>query len=297
MRIDIGEVVTAMVTPFNSNLEVDYEAVKKLAVHLADNGTDTILIAGTTGESPTLTHDEEFEVLKTVKETVGDRVKLMMGTGSNSTKTAVEMTQRAEEAGADAILSVVPYYNKPSQRGMIEHFSQIAEATELPIVLYNIPGRTGTNMEAETMAELAKKYSNIAAVKQSNPNLDLVTEIALKTPEDFAIFSGDDSLTLPMLSLGAHGVVSVAAHLVGSEIKEMISEFKKGNVENATSLQHELYPLFKIMFMCPNPTPLKATLQEKGLLCDAVRPPLVTLTDEEKTKLKSVLNNYAKVMN
>jgi len=297
MRINIGEVVTAMVTPFNNNLEVDYEAVERLANHLADNGSDAILIAGTTGESPTLTHDEEFEILKVVKKSVGNRVKLMMGAGSNCTKTAVEMTKRAEEAGADAVLSVAPYYNKPSQKGMVEHFSQVAKATELPVVLYNIPGRTGVNISAETMAELAEKHQNIVAVKQSNPDLDLVTEIAIKTPDDFVIYSGDDSLTLPMLSLGAYGVVSVAAHLIGNEIKEMITAFKDGNIQEATRLQHELYPFFKVMFIAPNPTPLKASLQEKGLLKEFVRPPLVTLSADEKAKLKSVIDTYTKVIN
>lgn len=295
MRIELGEVVTAMLTPFNNDLEIDYKAVEKVAIHLAENGTDAILVAGTTGESPTLTHDEEIEILKTVKNAVGDKVKIMMGAGSNCTKTAVEMSRKIEDIGADAILSVVPYYNKPSQGGMIEHFSQVAETVELPIMLYNIPGRTGVNMSPETIAELAEKYTNIAAVKQSNPDLDLVTEIAIKTPEDFLIYSGDDSLTLPMLSLGGYGVVSVSSHLVGNEIKEMITMFKNGNVKKATEIQHKTYPLFRAMFIAPNPTPLKAAMQELGMIEDYVRPPLVTLSAEEKSKLKSVLDSYKKI--
>ncbi len=296
MRINIGEVVTAMLTPFNQNLEVDYHSVEKIANHLADNGSDAILVAGTTGESPTLTHEEELEILKTVKNTVGSRVKIMMGAGSNCTKTAVEMSKKVENAGADAILSVVPYYNKPSQRGLIEHFSQVAEAVDLPVMLYNIPGRTGINMTADTMAELAEKYSNIAAVKQSNADLDLVTEIAIKTPEDFLIYSGDDSLTLPMLSLGGYGVISVASHLVGKKIKEMITSFKNGDIERAAGIQHKTYPLFKVMFIAPNPTPLKAAMQEEGIIEDTVRPPLVKLSDEEKKKLKEVLDSYKAVV-
>lgn len=289
MRINIGEVVTAMVTPFNKDFEVDYQAIEKVANHLAENGTDAILVAGTTGESPTLTHEEELEILKTVKNTVGNKVKIMMGAGSNCTKTAVETSAKMENTGADAILSVVPYYNKPSQKGLIEHFSQVAEAVDLPIVLYNIPGRTGINMAAETMAELAGKYRNIAAVKQSNADLDLVSEIAVKTPDDFLIYSGDDSLTLPMLSLGAHGVVSVASHIVGKEIKEMITMFKNGNVQKAKEIQLKTYPLFKAMFIAPNPTPLKAAMQEAGIIEDTVRPPLVKLSEDEKNKLKEVL--------
>lgn len=294
MRINIGEVITAMVTPFNDNLEVDYAAAEKLANHLVENGTDAILIAGTTGESPTLTHEEEIELLKTVKNAVGNKAKLMLGAGSNSTLTAVEMSKKAEENGADTILSVVPYYNKPSQAGLIEHFSRIAKATELPIMLYNIPGRTGINMLPDTIGELADKFENIAAVKQSNPDLDLVTEIAMKTPEGFLIYSGDDSLTLPMLSLGGYGVVSVSSHIVGKQIKQMITEFKQGNIKEASELQYKLYPMFKALFMAPNPTPLKAALQELNIIKDGVRPPLVTLTEDQKNKLKGVLNlNYA----
>ncbi len=296
MRINIGELVTAMVTPYKDNLEVDYAAVEKVANHLANNGTNAILVAGTTGESPALTHDEEVEILKTVKKTVGDRVKVIMGAGSNSTRTAVEMSKKVEQVGVDAILSVVPYYNKPSQKGLIEHFSQIADAVDVPIVLYNIPGRTGINMLPDTIAELAEKYQNIAAVKQSNPDLDFVTEIASKTPDDFLIYSGDDSLTLPMLSLGAYGVISVASHLIGKEIKEMITTFKSGKVQEAAAIQHKLYQFFKVMFIAPNPVPLKAALNEAGLINENVRPPLVTLSEDEKNKLKEVLNLYQKVV-
>jgi 4-hydroxy-tetrahydrodipicolinate synthase len=297
MRIDIGEVVTAMVTPFTANLEVDYAGVERMANHLADNGTDAILVAGTTGESPTLTHDEELEILKTVKNTVGSRVKTVMGAGSNCTKTAVEMSRKVEAVGVDAILSVVPYYNKPSQRGMVEHFSQIAAAIDIPIIMYNIPGRTGVNMLPETVAELAEKYRNIAAVKQSNPDLDQITEIAMKTPDDFLIYSGDDSLTLPMLSLGGYGVISVASHLAGTPIKQMITDFKAGNVEEAKAIQHKYYPLFKSLFTAPNPTPLKAALQEIRLINDYVRPPLVTLSEDEKCKLRKTLDSFQMVVN
>jgi len=290
MRINIGEVVTAMVTPFNANYEIDYAAVERTALHLVNNGSDAILVAGTTGESPTLTHEEELEVLKTVKNAVGDKIKIIVGAGSNCTKTAAEATKRAEKAGADAILSVVPYYNKPSQRGLLEHFGQIAKSTELPIMLYNIPGRTGINMEPETIAKLAADYQNIAAVKQSNPNLDLVTEIKAQTPEDFAIYSGDDSLTLPMLAIGAYGVVSVASHVIGNDIKKMISEFKAGNIKSATDIHIKSYNVFKSLFIYPNPTPVKAVMAKQGIISDTVRLPLACLTDSEKEKLFNALN-------
>ncbi len=296
MRINIGEVVTAMLTPFNSNLEIDFDAVEKVANHLAQNGTDAILVAGTTGESPTLTHEEELELLKAVKNAAGDRVKIMIGAGSNCTKTAVEASKQVENAGADAILSVVPYYNKPSQKGLIEHFSQVAQAVDIPIMIYNIPGRTGLNMLPDTICELADKFGNISSVKQSNPDLDQVTEIAMKTPDDFLIYSGDDSLTLPMLSLGSYGVVSVASHIVGKEIKEMITAFKSGKTREATEIQHKIYPLFKSLFMAPNPTPLKAAMQETGLIEGYVRPPLVVISEEERNKLKNVLDSFQKAV-
>ena len=292
MRINVGEVITAMVTPFNENFEVNYNEVEKLTDYLINNGSDTILVAGTTGECPTLTHEEELEILKVVKNVVGNKAKVVMGTGSNSTRTAVESTQKAEKAGADAILSVVPYYNKPSQAGLLEHFGQIAKSTSLPIILYNIPGRTGINMEPETISNLANDYKNIAAVKQSNPNLDLVTEIKIQTPEDFVIYSGDDSLTLPMLSIGAYGVISVASHIIGKDIKQIITEFKSGNISKALELHLKAYPMFKAIFTSPNPIPVKAVLAKKGLVTETVRPPLVKLTTEQKEKLYNSISSY-----
>lgn len=295
LRFDAGEVITAMATPFNDMLEVDFEAAEKLAKYLVRNGSDAILVAGTTGESPTLTHEEEWELLSVVKSAVKDKAKIVMGAGSNSTITAVQASKEVGKRGADAILSVVPYYNKPSQRGMIEHFGAIAKTTDLPIILYNIPGRTGVNMLPETIATIAKQNPNIVAVKQSNPDMDQVTEIISQSPDDFAVYSGDDSLTLPMLSLGAHGVISVASHLLGNEIKEMITKFKAGDLKGAQQLQKKCYPLFKALFAAPNPTPLKAALDNWNIISDNVRSPLVTLTGEEKEKLYKVLSSYQKL--
>lgn len=291
-RYDMGEVITAMVTPFNKDRQIDYSKVEELAKYLAHNGSDSILVAGTTGESPTLTHEEELELLSTVKRVVGNKVKIVMGAGSNSTETAVKMSKLVEKEGADAILSVVPYYNKPSQAGMIAHFSAIAEATKLPIILYNIPGRTGVNMAVETVAELANKYPNIVALKQSFPDMDVISELKLACPEDFMIYSGDDSLTLPMMSLGADGVISVASHLFGNEIKTMIHNFKNGNYNVAKNMHLKLYPIFKKLFMAPNPTPVKAGLEKKGMIKDYVRLPLVELTESQKTELYEVLDSF-----
>lgn len=282
-RYDAGEVITAMITPMNKDLKIDFEKVEKLSKHLSDNGSDAILVAGTTGESPTLTHEEELELLKVVKNALkGTSTKVIMGAGSNSTLTAIDMSQKVEKAGADAILSVVPYYNKPSQDGMIKHFSMIAKETSLPIILYNIPGRTGVNMMPETIAKLANDFKNIAAVKQSCADLDLVSEITLKTPDDFLIYSGDDSLTLPMLSLGAQGVISVASHVIGKEIKQMVRAFKEGKVEEALNIHKKYFDVFKKLFIAPNPTPVKAVLASQGLIEEFVRPPLTIVNDSQR---------------
>jgi len=291
MRYDAGEVITAMVTPFNEKREVVYEKVEELASHLVENGSDAVLVAGTTGESPTLTFDEEIEIMCSAKRALAGKGKVIMGTGSNSTETAVMMTKRAEREGADAVLSVVPYYNKPSQSGLIEHFSTIAESTNLPIILYNIPSRTGINMAPETVKTLAKKYQNIVALKQSYPDMDILTELRTICPSDFAIYSGDDSLTLPMLSLGAHGVISVASHLFGNEIKSMIRNFKTGDVSTAKNMHIKLFPIFKKLFMVSNPVPVKSALASRGLIEEYVRRPLVELTKAEKAELMFTLDS------
>lgn len=291
MRYDAGEVITAMVTPMNEKREIDYEKVEMLAYQLVNTGSDAVLVTGTTGESPTLTHEEEIEILCSARRAIANKGKLIMGTGSNSTETAVMMAKKAEKEGADAILTVVPYYNKPSQSGLIEHFSAVAEAVELPIILYNIPSRTGVNMSVETVKTLARKYQNIVAVKQSFGDMDMITDLKMSCPHDFAVYSGDDSLTLPMLSLGAHGVISVASHLFGKEIKSMIRNFKTGDVMTAKNMHQKLYPIFKKLFMAPNPVPVKAALAYKGLIEDYVRRPLVELTKTEKTELIFTLDS------
>ena len=292
LRYDIGEVITAMVTPFDENLQIDYTALGNLVEHLINTGSDAILVAGTTGESPTLTHDEELEMLAFVKEKADGRVKIVMGAGSNSTLTAVEMSKKVEAAGADAILTVVPYYNKPSQKGMYAHFSEIAEAVNLPIILYNIPGRTGVNMQPETIAKLAKEFPNIVALKQSNSDMDMISDLKSLCPNDFIIYSGDDSLTLPMMSIGVKGVISVASHIVGNDIKSMIKSFNTGDIKVASEKHLKLYPLFKKLFMAPNPIPVKEALSKIGICKNTVRLPLVALDEQEKSELYQVLNKY-----
>lgn len=293
MRFDAGEIITAMITPFDENRKVDFPSLEKLVNHLIKNGSDTILVAGTTGESPTLTHDEEVEIFNFVKKTANGRCKLVLGAGSNCTETAVMATKNAEKSGADAILSVVPYYNKPSQKGLVEHFGTIAKSTSLPILLYNIPGRTGISMEPETIARLAEENKNIFAVKQSLANMDIITETKRLCPEDFVIYSGDDSLTLPMVSVGAYGVISVASHIIGNEMHEMLNAFKNGNVKHATEMHLKLYPLFKKIFMAPNPIPVKECLFKMGVIAkNCVRRPLVELDDAQVAELYDVLKEY-----
>lgn len=291
IRFDAGEVITAMVTPFDKNREIDYNKVEDLTKYLINNGSDTLLVAGTTGEGPTLTHEEEIEVLSTVKRANANKAKVIMNAGSNCTMTAIRTAKLAQKEDVDAILSVVPYYNKPSQKGMIEHFSAIAKSTDLPVIIYNIPSRTGVNMLPETVAKLAKEFDNIVGIKQSFADMDAITEMKLICPDDFSVYSGDDSLTLPMLSLGARGVVSVASHIFGSELKSMIRNYKTGEFLAALNMHKKLYPAFKKLFMAPNPVPVKAALAHKGIIEEYVRRPLVELSDEEKTTLFNVLDS------
>ncbi len=292
IRFDAGEVITAMVTPFDAKREIDFNKVEELTHHLISHGTDAILVAGTTGEGPTLTHDEEIELLSTVKRANENKAKIIMNAGSNCTQTAIRTAKLAEKEEVDAILSVVPYYNKPSQKGMFAHFSTIAESTKLPIIIYNIPGRTGVNILPETVAKLADKYENIIGIKQSFNDMDTITELKMRCPEDFVIYSGDDSLTLPMLSLGAHGVISVASHILGTELKSMIRNYKTGDVKTALNMHRKLYPAFKKLFMAPNPVPVKAVLAHLGIISDYVRRPLIELDADEKEDLFKVIDKY-----
>ncbi|MEO0378119.1 MAG: 4-hydroxy-tetrahydrodipicolinate synthase, partial [Cyanobacteria bacterium P01_A01_bin.17] len=220
-----GKVLTAMVTPFDAEGKVDFGVAEKLAVHLVEHGSDALVICGTTGESPTLTWDEEYKLFQVVKDAIATKGQVIAGTGSNSTREAIEATQKAAKLGLDGVLQVVPYYNKPPQEGLYQHFQSIAEATPaMPIMLYNIPGRTGQNLQPETVAKLAE-ISNIVAIKEASGNFDQVSQIRRSTPPEFEIYSGDDSLTLPMLAIGCSGVVSVASHLVGEPLQQMVQFF------------------------------------------------------------------------
>lgn len=286
--MNFGKIITAMVTPFDQNGEVDFNATEKLVNYLIENGTECLVVAGTTGESPTLSFDEKIELFKFVVKVVDGRVPIIAGTGSNNTRASIHLTREAENVGVDGFLLVVPYYNKPSQEGMYQHFKAIAEATSLPIMLYNIPGRSVVNMSVETVIRLSQ-IKNIVAIKEASGDLDAMAQIISKTPNDFSVYSGDDGLTLPLLAIGGTGVVSVASHIVGREMQDMITSYFNGDVTRAASIHRTLLPVMKALFTSPNPTPVKAALNMRGMEVGGVRLPLVPLNDQEKMALQQVL--------
>ncbi|MGB5631432.1 MAG: 4-hydroxy-tetrahydrodipicolinate synthase [Waterburya sp.] len=284
-----GRVITAMVTPFAEDGSVNYGVVEKLAVHLVDNGSDSLVICGTTGESPTLSWSEEYELFKVVKQAVGHRAKIIAGTGSNSTTEAIIATEKAAKLDLDGSLQVVPYYNKPPQSGLYQHFKAIAEACpDLPMMLYNVPGRTGCNLEPETVANLAQ-LSNIIAIKEASGNIEQACKIRCLTPTNFAIYSGEDALTLPLLTAGSSGVVSVASHLVGKQMQTMIEAYITGDNQRATNIQLKLFPLFQSLFMTTNPIPVKTALNLQGWKMGKLRKPLCELQLDLLENLKLVL--------
>ncbi len=284
-----GRVMTAMVTPFNSEGGVDYATAEALAAHLANQGSDTLVVCGTTGESPTLSWDEEFTLFQAVQQAVAGRAKVVAGTGSNSTSEAISATEQANKLRLDGTLQVVPYYNKPPQEGLYQHFRAIAESNpDLPMILYNVPGRTSQNLLPETVSRLAE-IPNIVAVKEASGNLDQVSQIRRSTPSSFDIYSGDDSLTLPMLAVGAQGVISVASHLVGDRLQQMIAAFEQGQVQAATQIHLQLFPLFKALFHVTNPIPVKAALAMQGWNVGGTRLPLADKSENLSQILHSVL--------
>jgi 4-hydroxy-tetrahydrodipicolinate synthase len=288
-QLNFGRVVTAMVTPFREDETVNYEVAEKLAAYLVSHGSDSILVCGTTGESPTLTWEEEFELFQVVKKAVAGKGKVLAGTGSNSTKEAIAATQKAAKIGLDGTLQVVPYYNKPPQSGLYQHFEAVARACpDFPVMLYNIPGRTGCNLEPETVIQLAE-IDNIVAIKEASGSLQQACQIRRETPEDFAIYSGEDDLTLPLLSVGCAGVVSVASHLVGKELQQMITAFGAGQVNLARDIHLKLYPLFKALFCTTNPLPIKAALELQGWDIGKPRLPMGEMPTELQTKLAALL--------
>ncbi|UAL54310.1 4-hydroxy-tetrahydrodipicolinate synthase [Bacillus sp. CMF21] len=288
--IDFGKISTAMVTPFDKNGNIDFAKTSQLVNFLIKNGSDSLVVAGTTGESPTLTSEEKIALFKHVVSEVNGRVPVIAGTGSNNTKASINLTKKAEAAGVDAVMLVAPYYNKPNQEGLYLHFKTIAEATELPVMIYNVPGRTAVSISPDTIVRLAE-LPNVVAVKEASGDLDAMSEIISKTPEDFALYSGDDGLTLPVLSIGGAGIVSVASHVIGNEMQEMITAFNAGENVRAGAIHRQLLPIMKQLFKAPNPVPVKTALQLKGLDVGPVRLPLISLTETERNELTNVITS------
>ncbi len=283
--------IVAIVTPFN-NGKIDEKKLRELIEFQIKNGTSGIVPCGTTGESATLSFDEHDRVIEITIEQVGKRIPVIAGTGSNSTEEAIMLTKHASQAGADASLQVSPYYNRPTQKGLYEHFKAIANSVEIPIILYNIASRTGVNIEPETIAKLARDCKNIAGVKEASGNLEQMSRIRQLCPENFDLISGDDSLTLPVLGIGGTGIISVVANIVPKDVADLVSEFEKGNIKKAREIHYKLLPLIKAMFIETNPIPLKTAMGLLGLCEPDLRLPMCAMSPENLEKLKKALIDY-----
>jgi len=279
---------TALVTPFRDGL-IDTEAFSQLIEKQLEAGVEGIVPVGTTGESPTLSHEEHLRVVDLAVKRAGGEIKVLAGTGSNSTAEAVEFTQAAEQSGADGALLVAPYYNKPTQEGLYQHFMAVARSTDLPLVLYSIPGRCVIEIAEQTVTRLAADAPNIIGIKEAGGSVDRVSRLRQVLPETFVIFSGDDSLTLPFMSVGAHGVISVASNLIPALVKELVDSAAAGEFARAEKLHRRLYPAFTGFFLEPNPAPIKAMLAESGLMSDEVRLPLTSMTADTRRRLIEIL--------
>lgn len=280
--VQFGRISTAMVTPFDHKGHIDFTKTTQLINHLIDNGTDSLVVAGTTGESPTLSKEEKIALFQHVVKVVDKRVPVIAGTGSNNTYATIELTKKAEQLGVDAIMIVAPYYNKPNQEGLYQHFKAAAEATSLPVMVYNIPGRSVVNILPETIIRLAE-IPNVVAVKEASGDLNAMTKIIAETPDDFLLYSGDDGLTLPVLAIGGAGIVSVASHVIGNEMQALVDAFLSGRNADAAKLHQKLLPMMQGLFAAPSPAPVKTALQLKGLDVGSVRLPMVPLTEQERS--------------
>lgn len=287
----IGPLVTAMITPFENNGDVNYKEAVKLAKYLVNNGVDDLLLCGTTGEVPALEDKEKLKLIETVANEVDDNTNIIAGTGSYNTSHSIELSQQAAEAGADGLMLVVPYYNKPPQESLYKHFATVAKNCELPIMLYNVPSRTSRNLTAETTIKLSE-IDNIIAIKEASGDVEQGAMIAANTPPDFQVLSGDDGLTLPLMSVGGEGVVSVAAHIAPSQIKAMINSCMENDLHKARDIYENLLPLFQAIFITTNPIPVKTAMKMKNWDVGGFRLPLSEMKEEFKIELKEVLKNH-----
>ncbi len=291
-RAPFGPLLTAMITPFDASGRVDLGEAKRIARFLVDEGNTGLVVSGTTGESPALDDDEKLALFVACKEAVGDRAVIVAGTGGNNTRHSVELTKRAADGGADAILAVVPYYNKPTQDGMLLHFGAIADASSLPVIVYNIPGRTGANMLPATLLELARRHETIAGVKESSGDLAQFSAILRDRPAGFAFWVGDDYLLLPSLALGGDGLISVAAHLCAREYREMHAAFIAGDVALAASIHLALSPLVAALFETTSPIPVKWAMRELGFATGPCRSPLGAMPEDLAARMRPMLDAY-----
>ncbi len=283
--------IVAMVTPFKKDA-VDEKTLRKLIEFQIKNGTSGIVPCGTTGESPTLSYEEHDRVIEITVEEVNGRIPVIAGTGSNSTQEAIMLTRHAQKSGADASLQVAPYYNRPTQRGLYEHFKAIAGSVKIPIILYNIASRTGVNIEPETMARLAKDCKNIVGVKEASGSLDQMSRVKQLCGKDFALISGDDSLTLPLLAVGGTGIISVVANIIPQDVCDMVKAFQGGDTKEAQRLHYKMLPLVKAMFIETNPGPLKTAIGLMGMCEPSLRLPLAAMNDDNQEKLKAAMKEY-----
>ena len=286
-----GRLLSAMVTPFNKEGEVDYEQAKRLALALLNSGSEGLIVSGTTGESPTLSREEKLRLFTEVKSAVGERGTVIAGTGNYNTAESLELTKEAEQTGVDACLLVVPYYNKPTQDGLYQHFKTIAQGTNLPCILYNVPSRTIINLSADIVIKLSH-LDNIIGVKEAGGNLGQISQIISNTRDDFLVWSGNDSDTLPILVLGGYGVISVASHLVGNQIREMIDSFLGGRVDEAASIHRRLLPLINALFIVANPIPVKYAVNYVGFNIGRPRLPLTEPDEKTAAFIRDTLKNY-----
>lgn len=294
MQNYFGSLNTAMITPFDTNLKINFDKAVEIADHLIREGSDGLVVSGTTGESATLSAEEKLSLYEVLVHNFKGKTKIIAGTGSNSTSQTIELSKKAEQAGVNGLMLVVPYYNKPPQEGLYEHFRSVAEAVSLPIILYNVPGRTGVSLTAETTLKLAE-IDNIVGTKEASGDIVQVTAICdggSNETGSFAVFSGDDFMTLPVLSVGGTGVISIASHLVGKEIKQMINAYNEGKTAEAASMHRKYLPLFKALFLSTNPITLKAALNMKGWEVGNPRLPLTPFPKEKEGQLKAVLESY-----
>jgi 4-hydroxy-tetrahydrodipicolinate synthase len=285
-----GSVLTAMVTPFRDDYSLDLDGAQELATHLLEHGSDALVLAGSTGEAPTLTSEEKSELFRACVQAARGKGKIICGTGTYSTEESLDLTRAAEEAGADGVLVVTPYYNKPPQRGLVAHFTKVAESTELPVLLYNIPSRTATRIEHDTLLKLSA-VPNIVGVKDSTGDFDGISKLVREAPPGFEVYSGDDWATFASACLGAVGVISVAAHLVGERIRELLELAFSGDVPAARKIHEELSPLYAAMFITSNPIPLKAALELVGRPAGPPRLPLVPATPDERDRVRRALED------